>query len=94
MSSDDQYVLTYMMNTKEKKKLSGFWRSKISQIKGHKTRHLNKAYPREELDLDIPNLKMDSCLIPGSLHLCFEFKVSNVKSTFMNNLSRLLIKRF
>ena len=36
---------------------------------------------------------MDSCLVPGSLHLLFTFKVSNTKSWFLNNLSKTLQKR-
>ena len=36
---------------------------------------------------------MDSCLVPGSLHLLFTFKVSNTKSWFLNNLSKMLQKR-
>lgn len=57
------------------------------------TMNPNKASLSEELYTDIPKLKMDSCLVPGSLHLLFSFKVSNTKSTFMNNLSALLKKR-
>ena len=44
--------------------------------------------------IDIPKLKTDSCLIPGHLHLLFNFKVSNTKSTFMNNLAAILQRRF
>ena len=38
-------------------------------------------------------MKMDSCLVPGSLHLLSTFKVSNTKSWFLNNLSKMLQKR-
>ena len=38
-------------------------------------------------------MKMDSCLIPGSLHLLFNFKVRNTKSWFLNNLCKMLQKR-
>ena len=67
-------------------------------IKGNRTRHHitmnpNKALPGEEIYIDIPNLNIDSCLIPGSFHLLFHFKVSNTKSTFMNNLAGILQKR-
>ena len=31
-----------------------------------------------------------ACLVPGSLNLLFAFKVSNVKSWFLYNLSKLL----
>ena len=53
----------------------------------------NKANPGQELYIDIPKMKMDSCLVPGSLHLLFTFKVSNTKSWFLNNLSKMLQKR-
>ena len=70
----------------------------MATLKGDRTGHLvamnpNKASPGEELYSDIPKLKMDSCLVPGSLHLCFEFKISNTKCAFMNNLAALLQKR-
>ena len=86
-----------MMNTTEKE-LSGFRRSQMSQIKGERTRHFvtmnpNRASSGEELYIDIPKLKLESCLVPGSLHLCFGFKVSNAKCAFMNNLAALLQKR-
>ena len=79
--------------------LSPGQRSHVSEIKGDRTRHVitlnpNKASPEEELYIDIPKLKPDSCLVPGSLHLLFDFKVSNTKSSFLNNLSNLLQKRY
>ena len=69
----------------------------MASIKGDRTRHVitanpNKASPGEELKIDIPKLKPDSCLVPGSFHLLFDFKVSNTKTHFKNNLSRLLKK--
>ena len=70
----------------------------MSTIKGTRTRHVvilnpNKANPGEELFIDIPKLKPDSGLAPGSLHLLFDFKISNTKSWFNNNLSKLLCER-
>ena len=50
----------------------------------------NKASPNETLYIDIPKLKPDSCLVPGSLHLLFDFKNANDKSWYLNNLSKLL----
>ena len=70
----------------------------MAKVKGERTRHVvtfdpNKASAREELYIDIPKMKMDSCLVPGSFHLLFTFKVSNTKSWFLNNLSKMLQKR-
>ena len=83
---------------KETELIPGFRRSHMAKVKGERTRHVvtmnpNKANPGEELYIDIPKMKMDSCLIPGSLHLLFTFKVSNTKSWFLNNLSKMLQKR-
>ena len=69
------------MNTTEKELIPGF-RSHMAMVKGKRTRHVvtfnpNKASAGEELYTDIPKLKMDSCLVPGSLHLLFNFKVSH-----------------
>ena len=49
--------------------------------------------PGEELYINIPKLKPSSCLVPGSLNLLFDFKNSNTKSRFMNNLEKLLAKK-
>ena len=86
------------MNRTESQLTPGFGRSRMSGIKGDRTRHVvtmnpNKASPREELYIDIPKLKQDSCLVPGTLHLLFDLKVSNTKTHFLNNLSKLLQKR-
>ena len=69
----------------------------MASVKGDQTSHLvvmnpNKASP-EELYTDIPKLKVDNCLVPGSLHLSFQFKISNIKRAFMKNLAALLQKR-
>ena len=82
------------MNKQEKELVPGFRRSHMSTIKGERTWHVvtfnpNKASP-EELYIDVPKMKMDSCLLPGSPHLLFNFKVSNTKSWFLNNLSKML----
>ena len=87
------------MNRTEKQLVPGFRRSQMASIKGDRTRHVitknpNKASPGEELYIEIPKLKPDSCLVPGSFHLLLDLKVSNTKSHFQNNLSRLLQKRF
>ena len=87
------------MNRTEIQLKPGFRRSQMASIKGDRTRHVvtmhpNKASPGEELYIDIPKLKPDSCLVPGSMHLLFDFKVSKTKTHFQSNLSRLLQKRF
>ena len=86
------------MNRTEEQLIPGFRRSQMGAIKGDRTRHVvtmnpNKASPGEELYIDIPKLKQDSCLVPGSLHLLFYFKLSNTKTSFLNNLSKLLQNR-
>ena len=87
-----------MKNTKESELRPSFRRSAMSAIKGTRTRHVvtlspNKVNPGEELYIDIPMLSSESCLVPGSLHLLFNFKNSNTKSWFNNNLSKLLCER-
>lgn len=46
----------------------------------------------EELCIDIPKLKPDSRLVAVSMHLLNDFKNSNAKSWFLNNLSKLLVE--
>ena len=75
------------MNKTEEQLIPGFRRSQMGAIKGERPRHVvtknpNEALPGEELYIDIPKLKPDSCLVPGSFHLLFDFKVSNTKSSF------------
>ena len=87
------------MNHTENEHLSvGFRRSRMTEIKGDRTRHIitlnpNKASPGEELYVDIPRLKESSCLVPGSLHLVYDMTITGTKTHFMNNLSKLLQKR-
>ena len=69
----------------------------MAAVKGFRTRHAvtvnhNKALPGEKLYINIPEIKRSSCLVPRSLHLLFNFKVSNTKSYFLHNLSKLLQK--
>ena len=77
----------------------GFRRSKMSEIKGTRTRHVvtfnpNKANAGEEIYVDIPKLKSYTCLILDSLYLLYYLKNKNAKSWFLNNLSKLLCERF
>ena len=87
------------MTTRSKELEPGFRRSKMSEIKGTRTRNVvtfnpNKASPDEEIYIDIPKLKSDVCMVPDSLYLQFDFKNANVKSWFLNNLRKLLCERF
>ena len=77
----------------------GYKRTRMSEIKGNQTRHVvtlnpNKTNPEEDLYIDIPKLNKNLFLVPDSLRLVFNFKNSNTKSWFLNNLSKLLKKRF
>jgi hypothetical protein len=86
------------MNTTETELQPGFRRSRMTAIRGPRTRSVvtfnpTTISPGEELYINIPKLKPSSCLVPGSLNLLFDFKNSNTKSRFMNNLSKLLAKR-
>ncbi|CAB3989099.1 Hypothetical predicted protein [Paramuricea clavata] len=86
------------MNTTERELQPGFRRSRMTSIRGLRTRNVvtfnpTTIGPGEELYINIPKLKPDSCLVPGSLTLLFDFKNSNTKSRFNNNLSKLIAKR-
>ena len=75
----------------------GFRRVRKTNITGTRVRHLvtfnpNTANPNERLHVQIPNLKENSCLVPGSLHLLYDFKSKNAKSWFRQNLSRILVE--
>jgi hypothetical protein len=82
------------MNTTETELQPGFRRSRMTTIRGPRTRSVvtfnpTTISPGEELYINKPS----SCLVPGSLALLFDFKNSNTKSRFNNNLSKLLAKR-
>jgi hypothetical protein len=69
-----------------------------TEITGDRSRHVltfnpNSAKPGEEIYVNIPKLKADSVLVPDSMALVFDFKNSNTKSWFRNNLGKLLQKR-
>ncbi|CAB3991354.1 Hypothetical predicted protein [Paramuricea clavata] len=86
------------MNTTERELQPGFRRSRMTSVKGPRTRSVvtfnpTTIGPGEELYINIPKLKPDSCLVPGSFALLFDFKNSNTKSHFNNNLSKLIAKR-
>ncbi|CAB4011381.1 Hypothetical predicted protein [Paramuricea clavata] len=86
------------MNTTERELQPGFRRSRMTSVKGPRTRSVvtfnpTTISPGEELYINIPKLKPDSCLVPGSFALLFDFKNSNTKSYFNNNLAKLIAKR-
>ena len=73
-----------------------FRRMNKAEITGDRTRHVltfnpNSARPEEEIY--VPKLKADSVLVPDSMALVFDFKNSNTKSWFRNNLGKLLQRR-
>ena len=75
-----------------------FRRMNKAEITGDRTRHVltfnpNSARPGEEIYVNIPKLKADSVLVPDSMALVFDFKNSNTKSWFRNNLGKLLQRR-
>ena len=85
------------MNSRTSELKPGFRRSKMTEIKGVRTRHVitfnpNKVNPGEVIYINTPKLKPDVCLVPDSLNIMFDFKNANVKSWFNNNLSKLLTK--
>ena len=85
------------MNSRTSELKPGYRRSKRTEIKGVRTRHVitfnhNKAHPGEVIYIDTPKLRPDVCLVPDSLNLMFDFKNANDKSWFNNNLSKLLTK--
>ena len=76
----------------------GYKKSKTSEIKGNRVRHVvtlnpNSANPEEDIYINIPKLNPNLCLVPDSLRLLFNFKNKNTKSWFLNNLSKLLKNR-
>ena len=69
-----------------------------AEITEDRTRHVltfnpNSARTEEEIYVNIPKLKADSVLVPDSMASVFDFKNSNTKSWFRNNLGKLLQRR-
>ena len=63
----------------------GFCRVGKTTITGTRVIHVvtfnpNTANPKERLNVQIPKLKENSCFVPGSLHLLYDFKSKNTKS--------------
>ena len=75
----------------------GFRTVRKTNITGTRVRHVvtfnpNTVNPNERLHIQIPKLKENSCLVPGSLYLLYDFKSKNTKSWFIQNLSRNLVE--
>ncbi len=75
----------------------GFCRVQKTTITGIRVRHVvtfnpNTTNPGERLNVQIPKLKENSWLIPGSLHFLYDFKSKNTKSWFRQNLLRNLVE--
>ena len=69
------------MNRTGEQLTPGFKRSQATSLIGNRTRHVStfyreKASPEETITIDIPKLEKDSCLVPGSLRLNFNLKVT------------------
>ncbi|CAB3995951.1 Hypothetical predicted protein [Paramuricea clavata] len=78
--------------------MPSFRRMYRTEITGDRKIHVltfnpNSAKSGEEICVNIPKLKADSVLVPDSMALVFDFKNSNTKSWFRNNLGKLLQKR-
>ena len=84
------------MTTRSKELEPGFRRSKMAEIRGMRTQHVtfnpNKASLGEEIYIDIPKLKPDTCLVTDSLNLQFHFKNANTKSWFLTTLASSCVK--
>ena len=64
-----------------------------AKLVGERTRHTvtfnpNTAKPSEQVYVTVPKLSRSDCLVPESLHLCLDLKVSNTKNHFKNNLAK------
>ena len=48
----------------------------------------------ELLTVRLPQLRKDACLVPDSVNIAFEFKVTGTKATCVNNLAKAPVKGF
>ena len=58
------------------------------------TIHPSTVKSGEVLTVRLPPLRKDVCLIPNSVNVAFDFKVTGSKATCVNNLSKALVKKF
>ena len=88
--------LYIQMNRTEYELEPGFSRMGKSTITDQRIKHIvtleghTEITPDEYLFVAIPRLNDYSCLVSGSLHLLFDLSISNTKTHFLNNPSKLL----
>ena len=58
------------------------------------TIHPSTVKSEELLTVRLPPLRKNVCLIPNSVNVTFDFKVTGTKATCVNNLSKALVKKF
>ena len=58
------------------------------------TIHPSMVKSEEVLTIRLPSPRKDVCLIPNSVNVAFDFKVTGTKATCVNNLSKALVKKF
>ena len=70
-----------------------------AEITGERKNYEKTIFPstvksEELLTVRLPQLPKGVCLIPSSVNVAFDFKVTGTKSTCVNNLSKALVKKF
>jgi hypothetical protein len=76
----------------------GFKRALTSDVVGNRvcnfvTFNPNESNPGNDIRIVVPKLEPNTCIVPDSFRLSYEFKNENTKSWFMNNLGKLLCER-
>ena len=66
----------------------------IGDLRYEETHNPSTVKAGELLRVRFPQLPKDMCLIPNSVNLAFEFKVTGTKATCVNNLAKALVKKF
>ena len=76
----------------------GFKRALTSDVVGNRVCNFvafspNESNPGNDIRIVVPKLEPNTCIVPDSFRLSYEFKNENTKSRFMNNLGKLLCER-
>jgi hypothetical protein len=76
----------------------GFKRALTSDVVGSRKCNFVTFNPSEsnsvnDIRTNIPKLEPNTCIVPDSFRLSYEFKSENTKSCFMNNIGKLLCER-
>ena len=76
----------------------GFKRALTSDVVGNRvcnyvTFNPNESIPGNDIRIVVPKLEPNTCIVPDSFRLSYEFGNENTKSWFMNNLGKLLCER-